>query len=91
MSNPKIEKVKADIEKTKSKIAALQSKLREQEREKIRLENEDIIALVRSERLSDAELNALMLSFRKEEPAGKELSAQKIFKEEADSADLDEN
>jgi len=99
MSNPKIEKIISDIEKTKSKILAYQSKLRDFEREKTRLENEQIIALVRSEKISDAELTTLMKSLRKEDtkdtnamsaetPAtGKEIKRQ----EETRYANLDEN
>jgi DNA-binding helix-hairpin-helix protein with protein kinase domain len=68
MNNPKLDKAISDIARTKAKIAEHQGKLREQEREKIRLENEQIVALVRSERISDAELNALMQSLRREEP-----------------------
>jgi hypothetical protein len=68
MTNPKIEKIKADIERTKAKIAEYQAKLREQERDKTRLENEQIVALVRGERISDAQLTALMASLRKDTP-----------------------
>ena len=56
MTNPKIEKVKTEIEKTKAKIAEYQSKLRGLERQKTEFENEQIVALVRSEKISDAEL-----------------------------------
>jgi len=68
MTNPKIEKAKTEIEKTKVKISELQAKLREQEREKVRLENEQIVALVRGERISDAELTALLRSLHRDEP-----------------------
>jgi len=67
MTNPKIEKVKSDIEKTKSKISAHQAKLRDLEREKIRLENAQIVALVRSEKISDAQLSTLMNTIRNED------------------------
>jgi len=67
MTNPKIERVKSDIEKTKAKISVHQAKLRDLEREKTRLENEQIIALVRGEKISDAELSTLMKSIRKED------------------------
>ena len=67
MTNPRIEKVMLDIGKTKTKISEYQSKLRVLERQKIDLENEEIIARVRSEKISDAELAALMASLRREE------------------------
>jgi hypothetical protein len=64
MTNPKIEKVKAEIEKTKAKISEHQAKLRVLERQKTDYENEQIVALVRGEKISDAELAALMESLR---------------------------
>ena len=77
MANPKIGKLNTDIAKAKAKIAGLQARLRELEREKVRLEDLDIVALVRSERISDAELNTLMASLRRDnpEPAGTPASA----------------
>ena len=75
MTDPKLEKVNGAIEKTKTIIADYQRKLRDLEREKTRLENERIVALVRSEKISDAELTALMQSLRKEEPKPTEAAA----------------
>ena len=66
MTYPKIEKVKTEISKTKARIADYQVKLRALERQKTDLENEQIVALVRSEKISDGDLSALMQSFRKE-------------------------
>ena len=60
MSNPKIEKVKTEIEKTKTKISEFQVKLRDLEREKKRLEDMEIVALVRSEKICDAELTKMI-------------------------------
>jgi hypothetical protein len=91
MTNPRIEKVKTEIEKTKARIAELTAKLREQEREKVRLENEQIVALVRSERISDAELSALMNSLRREEPAAPANVKTETIKEETRNAYQDEN
>ncbi|MCL2222579.1 MAG: DUF4315 family protein [Oscillospiraceae bacterium] len=65
MENQKTQKLVAEIEKTKAKISELQTKLRNMERQKTVLENEQIIALVRSERISDSELAKLMHSLRK--------------------------
>ena len=76
MTDPKIEKVNKAIDKTKAIIQDYQKKLRDLEREKIRLENQRIVALVRGEKISDAELNALMQSLRKEEPTPAEESAE---------------
>lgn len=69
MTNPKLEKVKADIEKVKARITDYQGKLRDLERKKTDLENEDIVALVRREKITDAELNALLRTIRKDDPA----------------------
>jgi len=64
MTNPKIEKINTEIEKTKAKISEFQTKLRALERQKTDLEDQQIVALVRSEKISDAELTALMNSLR---------------------------
>lgn len=69
MENSKLEKVKADIEKVKVRISDYQGKLRDLERKKTDLENEDIIALVRREKITDAELNALLRTIRKDDAA----------------------
>ena len=66
MNNPRLDRVIADIEKVKDKIAEQQSRLRTLERQKTDIENGQIIALVRSERISDAELSALLKSLRSE-------------------------
>ena len=68
MSSTKLEKVKAELAKTKDKIVRLQSRQRELERQKTALENTQIVALVRSERISDDDLAALMESIRKDKP-----------------------
>jgi hypothetical protein len=70
MTNPKIKKVEAAIGKTKAKLAEFTARLRDLEKEKIRLENDDIVAAIRKAGLekhldklnvymSDAELSAL--------------------------------
>lgn len=45
--NPKLKKVTDEMEKTRTKIAELQSRFRDLERQKTELENADIIAMVR--------------------------------------------
>ncbi|MDR1059623.1 MAG: DUF4315 family protein [Clostridiales bacterium] len=82
MHNPKIEKAAAEIEKTKAKIAELAARLREQERAKTRLENEQIVAIVREERISDAELSSLMGALRRARPPEAEAPAQNTARTE---------
>jgi hypothetical protein len=60
MTNPKIEKVKANIAKTKAIIADYQAKLKEQERQKIQLENDEIVAMYRREKLNEDEFKELL-------------------------------
>ena len=69
MTNPKIDKVKANIAKTKAIIEDYQGKLKELERQKIQLENDEIVALFRREKLNEDEFAALLLSKKKEEGA----------------------
>ena len=62
MINPKIEKVSAEIAKVKGKIAEYQAKLRDLEKQKTALENEEIVALFRREKLTEDELYNLLQS-----------------------------
>lgn len=70
--NPKIEKVEKEITKTKNKIAELQAKLRDLEKQKIELENTDYVAVARSFHLTPEEL-AEFLKTRQVPSTGKEL------------------
>lgn len=66
--NPKIDKLTKEIERTKEKIAELQSRLREMEKQKTELENTDIVAIVRSLNLSPQQL-ADFIKTRQDNPA----------------------
>ena len=73
MGNPRIEKASADIARTKAKIAEytakateLTAKLRELEKQKINIENEEIIALFRREKLNEDEFAALLRMQKKD-------------------------
>ncbi|MCL2588067.1 MAG: DUF4315 family protein [Oscillospiraceae bacterium] len=65
--NPKIERVNREIDKTKDKIAAQQARLRDLEKQKTHLENEEIVALFRREKLSEDEFSALVRGHRVDE------------------------
>jgi hypothetical protein len=95
MTNPKIEKVNLEIEKAKVKISEFQAKLRALERQKTDLENAQIVALVRSERISDAELTTLMASLRSngkdETPSATSVYESTSRQEETRNANKDEN
>jgi DNA-binding transcriptional regulator YiaG len=67
MTNPKIEKVKTAIARTKDIIADQQNKLRDLEKQKIQLENEEIVAMFRREKLNEDEFAALLRSGREAE------------------------
>ena len=67
ITNPKIEKQRAEIGKTKAKIAEIQAKLREQEKQLRNLEDLEIVAQFRSERMNDEHLDTLR-SAEKHEP-----------------------
>ena len=64
MTNPKLEKVKANIAKTKAAIEEQQAKLKGLEAQKTQLENQQIVALFRRENLNEAEFAALLRSQR---------------------------
>lgn len=54
--NPKIEKLEKEIDRTKTKIAEMQTKLRKLEEQKTELENTDYVAVARSFKLTPQEL-----------------------------------
>lgn len=70
--NAKIERINKDIDKTKGKIAVLQNRLRDQEKQKTHLENAEIVALFRRENLSEDEFAALLRAPRLGEKAPQE-------------------
>jgi hemerythrin-like domain-containing protein len=72
VTNPKIEKVKEQIAKTKDIIADYQAKLRELEKQKIDLENLAVVAMFRKEKLDENEFSQLLHSMRKDEPEPQE-------------------
>ena len=54
--NPKIEKLEKEIDKTKTKIAEMQAKLRDLEKQKTELENTDYVAIARRFHLTPQQL-----------------------------------
>ena len=72
MTNPKIEKVKASIARTKETIADHQNKLKDLEKQKIQLENDEIVALFRREKFNEDEFAQLLRFNGKDTPAGNE-------------------
>ena len=97
ITNPKIKKVDAEIDKTKAKLAEFTAKLRELEKEKIRLENDDIVAAIRRAGLekhldklnvfmSDADLSELHTPAKAAKLADTSVSAQIENKEDTRNA-----
>ena len=60
MATNKIDRINAEIEKTREKISEQQAHLKELLAQKTELENLQIVQLVRSMRLTPAELNAML-------------------------------
>ena len=60
MANNKLDRIDAEIAKTREKISEQQARLKELLAQKTELENLQIVQLVRSMRLSPAELTALL-------------------------------
>ena len=58
--NPKIDKLNRDIEKTETKIAELQDKLRDLKKQKTELENNELVSLCRDNGISPADLAAYL-------------------------------
>ena len=62
--NSKLQKVLTEISRTKEKIAALQTRLRELEQQKTELENIEIVGMVRGLDVALEELAAFIQAFR---------------------------
>ena len=67
--SPKIIKVNSAIDKTKEQIAELQVRLKDLEKQKTQLENDEIVAMFRREKLNEDEFAALLQSGKKKFPA----------------------
>ena len=65
----KRERILLNISNTKEKIADLQDKLREFERQKTELENTEIVELVRSTKMNTTELSAFLKAYREKNDA----------------------
>ena len=78
ITNPRIEKQQAEIDKTKAKIAEFTVKLREQEKELRKLEDLEIVAQFRKERLSDEHLSQLRPNKTPSPPADTDVSSNPI-------------
>jgi len=68
--NPRIAKIKDEIEKTKTKISRGQIRLRELEKQLTDLENADIIAAVRGVEVAPDELAAFVLMLKEKQKGG---------------------
>ena len=69
--NAKIERTITEINKTKDKIAEFQARLRTLEQQKITLENEEIVALYRKEKLTEDDFIAYIKARREAADSGK--------------------
>ena len=72
MMNPRIQKVTAEIERVKEKLAAQQQRLRELEQQKTELENSEIVGVVRGLDVTPEELASLLRTLRGKDAAGLE-------------------
>ena len=62
--NHKLQKVQAEIDRIKEKIAVQQTRLRELEQQKTELENLEIVGMVRELCVAPEELSAMIQAFR---------------------------
>jgi hypothetical protein len=68
--NPKVEKITAEIEKIRRKISNYQTRLRDLERQKVELENADIIAMVRGVDIPPDEFATFVQMFKAQQDDG---------------------
>jgi hypothetical protein len=91
VTNPKIEKVREQIAKTKDIIADYQAKLRELEKQKTDLENLAVIAMFRKEKLDEDEFSALLHSMKKDEPEPAPQTAGTVVADKNDKEDMSDD
>lgn len=82
ITNPKIERKKADITRTETKLAEIRARLRQQKEELTKLEDDEIVAMFRSEVITEDDLAVLKNSRRE----NAEESPEKLDKEELPDA-----
>jgi len=75
--NPRIEKIKLELDKNKEKLAKLQARQRELERQLVELQNADILAVVRAIDVSPEELPELIKRL-KAQPIPKPLEEENL-------------
>jgi len=68
--NPRIEKIKDEIERIKAKMIKGQTRLRELEKQLTDLENADIVAAVRGVEVAPSELAAFVQMLREKQKGG---------------------
>ena len=62
ITNPKIERKKADIARTEAKLTDVKARLRQQREELTKLEDDEIVAMFRSEVITEDDFAALLRS-----------------------------
>lgn len=77
----KLERIIAEIEKTKETISRQQTKLRELEAQKTEVENLQIVQMVRALRMTPAELSA----FLNRKPGNADTAANNLFPRQEDN------
>ena len=69
VTNSRIEKKKSDIARTEAKLVEVKARLRAQKQELIDLENDEIVAMFRSEVITEEDFAALLRARREDEEA----------------------
>jgi hypothetical protein len=69
ITNPKIERKKADIARTEAKLVEVRARIKKQKEELTKLEDDEIVAMFRSEIISEDDFAALLRSRRESESA----------------------
>jgi len=86
ITNPKIERKKADIKRTETKLVDVRTRLRQQKEELTKLEDDEIVAMFRSEVITEDDFSALLRS-RRESAEESEESDNSPEKREEDLLD----
>jgi hypothetical protein len=88
--NPKITRVLGEIDKTKARIAEAQARLRDLERQKVELENAELVAAMRGMKATPQEFEAFLAARRVSSAPMPEQAADTQFMENTEG-DTDED
>lgn len=91
--NQKIDRLSRDIEKARDKISEMQARLRDMEKQKVEMENSEIVAMFRSINIAPQELAGFIKLYREQggaAPAVPDTHSAMIDQKEQEETEIEE-